>query len=369
MKPGSNGKMTHKNIMPDLVRDIAHLHALDIIEGMHESVTIHSLDGRILQVNSEFERGLGLKRKDVLGKRPIEIGLTDREKERFLRTHVMPRLLREGAVLDMEDVILRGDGRQMPVSMNMSLLRDAKGRPAAIISVAKDITRLKAAEAAIKDFSRRMLLIREDEKRMISADLHDELGGLAVTLSTQLGLLEDEINRGNLSAARKSVRRAKREFSAALQKLKRIALDLRPPQLDIIGLPSALRELVSGLSKERNLRIGFRADAAAQRVKGDEAITLYRVTQEALHNVVRHSGATRAKIGLACRNRQLVLTVRDNGCGFNTEKMPRHGSTIGIRGMRERLEALQGTLIINSGRGKGTEIRAMLPRINRGGKA
>jgi len=165
-----------------------------ILEGMGEAVSIHGLDGRFLLVNSEFESGVGLKREHVIGKRPSELGIATPKETRFIRQQVIPRLMKGESVRDVESVVRLKNGSFLPVSINFSLMRNVKGEPIAIINVAKDVSRLKKAEDAIREFSRRMLTIREDEKRKIATNLHDEIGGLAVNLSTRLSLLEEEIN-------------------------------------------------------------------------------------------------------------------------------------------------------------------------------
>ena len=125
--------------------------AAEMIEGMPDAVTLHDLDGTIREVNSEFERGMGWKREEVIGKLPLEIGFISQEEMQRINKEMIPRLLKEGFVRDFETIATRKDGTQFPALLSWALMKDAEGKPAKVISAARDITgRRKAEEASIR---------------------------------------------------------------------------------------------------------------------------------------------------------------------------------------------------------------------------
>jgi PAS domain S-box-containing protein len=336
---------------------------------MGDIITIHKLDGMCIQVNSAFEKIMGKNRSDVIGRSPVELGLMTPAMMAHVQKHLLPRLLADGTVPDTEMPVTDRNGKKRIVAINWSLIRDEVGKPSAIINVAKDITRLKEAEAALKEFSRKTLAIREEEKKKLAADLHDEIGAAAVSLTTVLSLAEEEIRRGSLTAAREKISLARERMAGAIDRLKQIAMDLRPPQIDIMGLPSALNDYFSAVSKHLKIKIRFSSRLGRAKIEGDAAIALYRVAQEALSNVIRHSHATLVTVELRVKGRNLVMTVKDNGSGFCADKKPRKPSTIGLIGMKERLEYLNGNFEIQSRPGKGTSVTARLPLKGKGDAA
>jgi signal transduction histidine kinase len=221
---------------------------------------------------------------------------------------------------------------------------------------------LEASEKELKSFSRRILSIREEEKINLSNILHDEVGCMAVALSSSLTGIEELIKNNNMRAALETSARAKSELKEFVSRLKKIAVDLRPPDLDIIGLTAALREYFSNVKKCVDIRINFSAELDEKKVDDKTAVVLYRVIQEALNNVIKHASANTMEVDIFSRANRIKLNLSDNGKGFNTEKSKKEtGKHLGIRGMKEMIESLKGTFNIKSVRGKGTNISITIP--------
>ena len=128
---------------------VANIIAAEMIEGMPDAVTLHDLDGTIRQVNSEFERGSGWKREELIGKMPFEVGFISKEEEQRIEKETIPKLLKEGFVRDFEIIATRKDGTQFPALLSWALIKDAEGKPTKIIAAARDITKRKKAEEAL----------------------------------------------------------------------------------------------------------------------------------------------------------------------------------------------------------------------------
>ena len=140
----------------------------------------------------------------------------------------------------------------------------------------------------------------------------------------------------------------------------RLAHELHPAKLDQLGLPAALRGFCKELAAAHEIAIEFEPRDVPQRLPKDVALCLYRIAQEALQNVVKHSGASGAKVALAAHGQELHLTVADDGSGFNAGAV-QPGSSLGIVSMRERVRMVQGHLSIQSHPGQGTRIEVRVP--------
>ena len=225
---------------------------------------------------------------------------------------------------------------------------------------------LEASERELKNFSRKILSIREEEKKNLSAILHDEVGSMAVAFSSYLTAIEEEIKNNNLKDVLEATAKSRSALKKFVSRLKKIAVDLRPPDLDIIGLPDALREYFSDVVEHTNVKIDFRVDMDKKRINDNVAIIVYRIVHEALNNIIKHANATKVRITLYCRGNKLKLNVGDNGNGFDIEKSLKGAKIhMGIRGMREMVDSLDGTFNIKSAPGKGTEISITLPTIRK----
>ena len=221
---------------------------------------------------------------------------------------------------------------------------------------------LEVSERNIKEFSRKILSVREEEGKKLSLGLHDEVGSMTVALSANLSIAEEEVKDNNVKAALNRINHTRNVLQESVEKLKKMSTDLRPPNLDIVGLPSVLRDYFSTLKKQTKIKIGFSVSMDDKKIDDDIAIVLYRVTQEALNNIVRHARAKRVKIRLYFQKNNITLTIRDDGNGFDVEKRLQKTKGLGLRGMRERVESLGGTFAIKSASKQGTEISATIPQ-------
>lgn len=235
---------------------------------------------------------------------------------------------------------------------------------------AYDITERKKAEEAAKEqqvifkrFSGEILSIREKEKKKLSTNLHDEVGSLGVSLSVHLSIIKENIKDNNLETALKSIRQTGKTLKASIASFKNIAADLRPPDLDIIGLPGALKAYFAKIAKQAKIKIDFRADKNIKIVNDETAITLYRVAQEALSNIIKHAKAKNVKLRLYSQENNLKFNICDDGKGFDIERSLQTSEILkmGILGMRERVESLGGVFIIESTPKKGTGISIVVP--------
>jgi signal transduction histidine kinase len=200
---------------------------------------------------------------------------------------------------------------------------------------------------------------REEEKRAIARELHDDLGSALTALSMHLAILFQKMPHDPVLAER--AQQIKALLGAVTQTTRRIQVGLRPDKLDIFGIKTAIAEQC--LEFENYTGVTCKADLPDEDLAYAPAteIGLYRMLQEGLNNVAKHAKAARVDVVLDDSEDGIVLSIRDNGVGFATSEASRR-LTHGLRGMRERAQYLGGDVRINSAPGKGTAITIRLPR-------
>jgi len=217
---------------------------------------------------------------------------------------------------------------------------------------------MQAATERMQTLSRRLVEVQENERRTVARELHDEAAQALVSLRYGLQLLERETG-GEGVAAR--VAELKQTTDAVIDSLHRLAAALRPASLDLVGLEAALRQYLRSIGTQGGLTVRFKARGLnGERLPAAVETALYRVVQEAVTNVVRHAAATRVDVLIERRDGHVVAMVEDDGKGFVHVAA---GSTerLGLLGIRERAEALGGTLTIESSPGEGTTIAVEVP--------
>lgn len=221
---------------------------------------------------------------------------------------------------------------------------------------------MQAATLRMQALSRRLVETQENERRHISRELHDEAGQALVSLRYGLRLLEREIDAGGSADGR--VAELVQQTDAVIDGLHRLAADLRPASLDHLGLEAALRQYLRSAGSKLDLTVRFKARGfGSERLPAALETALYRVVQEAMTNVVRHAHATRVDVLAERRNGRVMVMIEDDGVGFDPENVER-GEDFGLLGLRERADALGGTLTLESAPGAGTTVVVEVPLVD-----
>ncbi|OLD15241.1 MAG: hypothetical protein AUI85_11920 [Acidobacteriales bacterium 13_1_40CM_3_55_5] len=323
----------------------------DLLNLANDAIFVRTLDDKITYWNQGAERLYGWSRAEVLQKTPHQILRTEFPQP---FEEIKAQLLRDGQ-WQGELTHSKRDGSRITVASRWSMWWSPEGKPLGFLEVNSDITERKRAEEGLRTISGRLLQMQDDERRRIARELHDSAGQTLVALDMNLASIQRE--------AKQLSPQALKTCSESLDLVKELSRELRtishllhPPLLDEAGLPSAVRWYVEGFAERSKIRVNLDLDANLGRLSSECETAIFRIVQESLTNIHRHSGSPTASINISRTRREVRLGVHDQGKGISGSM--KRG--VGIQGMHERVRQLGGRLQINSGKG-GTSVVAILP--------
>jgi signal transduction histidine kinase len=255
--------------------------------------------------------------------------------------------------------LLRPDGSVIWLDESGRGFFDGKGRMLRTIGMVADVTEHKLAEQTVSSVSRRLIEAQEQERARIARELHDDLSQRMAILSVSLEQFDQGIPDIS-SNARQQMRKIKEIVREVASDIHDLSHRLHPSKLDILGLVASLGGLCREFSEQHNLQVEFVSSNIRGRIPKDVTLCLFRIVQEALRNVVKHSGTTEAKVELSSHGDGIDLCISDSGAGFSPESAKEHAG-LGLVSMRERLRLVGGRLSIESDLSHGTRIRAHVP--------
>lgn len=276
--------------------------------------------------------------------------------ERTMLLELANRIISEGGSFSAEFRMFARNGSIRWMLGKGELLRTTgESGPGKIAGVTLDVSELKRTQVELQELAKRLMEAHEEERRRISRELHDDIGQRVALLGIELDLLRQLLQEQD--ALRERVERAQLATGELGTDLHQLSHALHSSKLKYLGLPAALRELCTRMADKHSLAIQLDYEEQKLSLPEEEALALFRVAQEALNNVVRHSRASIVRIALNYTASEVRLLVCDDGCGFDPAGKT---SGIGLIGMRERMRAVLGDFQIISAPGAGTEIHAMV---------
>lgn len=221
---------------------------------------------------------------------------------------------------------------------------------------------LDAANGSLRDLSTRLMRLQDEERRRIARELHDSVGQTLAALAMNLALVRSDVERlSKIANALTDSESLVRDMSTEVRTISHL---LHPPLLDEAGLSSAIHWYGDGFAKRSGIKVEIDVPEDLQRLPAELETAIFRVVQECLTNIHRHSGSPVARIRVRRHQDQVDVEVEDKGRGIPPEKQEEMANAgtpgVGIRGMRERIRQLGGTLDIQSN-GKGTMVKLQLP--------
>jgi PAS domain S-box-containing protein len=326
-----------------------------VVDQMQDAVIRSDLSGNIVSWNRAAERLFGYSAEEMIGSSTT---LLTPPEHRAASGEIKQRVRSGESVYRFDTVRVAKDGTLLDVDLSVFPLRDGDGTILGTTAIVRNITEQKRVDAQIRQLSQRLLRAQDEERRRIARELHDSTAQLLAALTINLGRicessrpLKDQVREQLLAEAIVLAENA-------LLEVRTQSYLLHPPLLDERGLAAALGFFIDGFTKRSGIHVEFRASATMKRLSNPLELTFFRIVQESLTNVHRHSGSSRAKIELKEEGPWIELIVRDFGRG-----LPRNATTkagVGIAGIHERAKELGGSLIVESA-SPGTLLRVRLP--------
>ena len=368
-----------------------------IVDSSDDAIISKSLDGVITSWNQSAERLFGYTAEEAVGKHISLIIPTVRSAE---EAKIIERLKRGERILHFETVRRRKDGMELDISLSVSPVKDAEGRVVGASKVARDISERQQAERALREskerlrtladgletqvrvrtqeleqrnaevlqqseqlreLSNRLLQSQDDERRRIARELHDSAGQIVTALGMNLGSITHHVGQDPLLG--KAVEESRELVQQLSKEIRTMSYLLHPPLLDENGLSEAIRWYMQGLMERSGLRIELNISENFGRLPSEIELAAFRIVQECLTNIHRHSGSKTAMIRLSRTAESVSVHIQDEGNGISAEKLAgiqSQRSGVGITGMRERVRHFRGVMDIQSN-GKGTKIAVTFP--------
>jgi PAS domain S-box-containing protein len=362
-------------------------HLAAIVDSSDDGIISKNLDGIITSWNKAAERLFGYSAEEAVGRHITLIIPCDRRPEEAM---ILDRLKRGERVEHFETVRVRRDGGLLDVSLTISPVRDSEGRVIGASKIARDITAQKRSEQTLREseqrlrvltdtleaevrartmelerrnkevlhqseklreLSHRLIQIQDHERRHIARELHDSAGQILAALGMNLATVvrNAKLNAPELARLAEESEQMVRELS---QEIRTTSYLLHPPLLDECGLAESLLWYIRGLKERSGLDVTLAIPDDFRRLTPEMELVIFRIVQECLTNVHRHSGSKVAAIEIKRASENITLSVQDEGSGIPAEKLLQiesQGGGVGIRGMRERVLQFGGEMALQSG--------------------
>lgn len=329
-----------------------------IVESSDDAILSKALDGTITSWNAGAEKIYGYSASEMLGHKVWRLVPTERHEE-ILR--ILDQIRRGQSVDHLETVRVTKDGRRIDVSLTVSPIRDDHGVVIGASAIARDITERNRDGKILQQLSGQLLMLQDEEHRRIAAELHDGLGqSLAIIKNRALMGMREQINQSQIKEQFQEI--AETATSSILE-VRGIAHNLRPYELDRLGLVAAIESMIDRVSASTSIRITGDLNHIDGLLSPEAETSVYRMIQEGLNNVVRHSNAATARIEVKNHLKSLIISVQDNGKGISrstTNDNGNHVGGFGLVGIAERVRLLGGSLSIDSQPMCGTTITVRL---------
>lgn len=363
-----------------------------IVDSSDDAIVSKTLDGMITSWNASAERLFGYSAGEAVGRHISLIIPVDRKDEEHL---IIEKIKRGERIEHFDTVRIRKDRTLLDISLTISPVRDSSGKVIGASKIAREIAQRKRTErelreseeryrtladaldtqvqfrtqelerrnSELRDLSGHLIESRDAERRHIARELHDSAGQTLAALGMQLARISEDAATHNSAELAKDIEDAEALVQHLTQEIRTTSYLLHPPLLDEAGVPSAISWYVQGLEERSSLKIDLRISDAIGRLPSEMELLIFRLVQECLTNIHRHSGSKTAQIEIAREGENVRVSVQDQGAGMSSQRLAEiqsRGTGVGIRGMRERVRQFHGDLVIDSN-GTGTRISACLP--------
>lgn len=331
-----------------------------ITENTGDLVSLLDLEGRFLYASPSFKSQLGYVPAQFAGTDSLAIVHPgDRDSYRQTWQHALAHKDQRAAEVRLR----REDGQWLTFESIATWVFDDGGRPQRCVVIARDITRRKQAEDQLRSLPRLIVEAQETERRRVARDLHDSVNQILSSVKFRIESIEERLQSRDETTWREALK-TKYLLEKAIQEIIRISRNLRPSELDDLGLAPAIRSLCREVASRTGLRITPALDQVPAHCGKEIELALYRIVQEALNNIEKHARARNVVLRVRCEGRVLRTSIRDDGAGFDLHALPLRKAGpggMGLIDMKERATYVGGSCAVTSAPGQGTEIHVTLP--------
>ncbi len=351
----------------------SYLH--EIIDSLEDELLVVDKDYRILQANEAVLRRVGKHRQEVIGSHCYEVSHN-------VSRHCSPPLhecpiqtvwetSKPARATHVHPSYIKGERKERYFDIVASPVIDSRGNIIAVTELMRDVTDIKKAEEQLeasreqlRSLSAHLESIREEERKKIAHDLHDETSQIIISLNTLLEAARSKLPN-NAKRSKALLDMAQGLSLRILDQIHRLIYQLRPTIIDDLGLAAAIRWLTENTLEAAGVKVKLKVIGRERRVNSELETIIFRVLQEMINNILKHTQAGNVCISLNFGKETIKLRVKDDGCGFdvneaiNSKDRPRG---LGLLGMKERIGIINGTIKIRSRPGGGgTEIDVEIP--------
>ncbi|HUJ88797.1 MAG TPA: PAS domain S-box protein [Syntrophorhabdales bacterium] len=343
-----------------------------LVETMNDGLGVQDENGVWTYVNNRFAEMLGYSRDEMIG-RPLTDFLNQTDLDTY-RRQMVGRIRGETGFYEMS--WLRKSGRAIFTLVSSRPIFDEQGQFKGSFAVLTEITERKRVEEALREseeqlrhLSTQLLTAQETERKRISRELHDELGQALTVMKLHINFIEKNLSESQ-AGLRKECEKAVEYIDQVIENVRRLSRDLSPIILEDFGLSAAIRWLVSNFAKRYTIKVALDMVDIDALIPRDSQTSVYRVIQEALTNIGKHSQAENVSLRVREDTGFVLFSIEDDGKGFDAIETVTRGPEekgLGLATMRGRTQVLGGTLTIRAEEGKGTRISLSIPIADRGG--
>jgi PAS domain S-box-containing protein len=347
-----------------------------VMESSGALVMVTGGDGRVVAFNRACQIVSGYTRGEMAGKIIWDSPLIPKDEVEGVRS-VYRRLASGRASIQHENHWVGKDGVRRLISWNSAAMPHAAGHPRHMVRIGTDITErreieialqasetaLRASQTQLQGLAAGLLAAQEEERARVARELHDDISQKLATLNLEAEsvLRKEPGTDGNL---RSEMTRLFHRLRGILRDVEQTAYRLHPSSLDHLGLSVALKAYCADFGKQNSIDMRCTERNLPRAIPPRLGLTVYRVVQEALRNVAKHSGTRRAAVSVAGKNGAILLSIQDSGRGFDPSRSKKHG--LGLISMEERVRQAGGTFTMKSTPGKGVRIEVRIPIPQRG---
>jgi two-component system, NarL family, sensor kinase len=331
-----------------------------LFEQAPAAIALVNVETRVFRVNREFTRIFGYTPQEALD-RPLSELIVPGEFQQELHRHM--ELASQRQRVDAEVVRQRKDGSRLQV-LAIGVPISMPGGQVAVYAMYCDMSERKRADDALRELSGQLLRLQDEERRRLARELHDSTGQKLAALAINLSVVGQSVN-ADTARAQRAFAESLALTDECLREIRTLAYLLHPPELEELGLADAARNYINGFAQRSGIPVDLELLSDLGRLPLEVETALFRILQESLNNVHRHSGSPRARVHIDRSQASVIMEVQDEGLGLQEGALKRDSNPaatpgVGVAGMRERVRQLGGQLQIHT-TPTGTTLKVVLP--------